>query len=290
MLRNLHLYRLRAGRQPETWRTTNGCWGRRRWLAQQDLQKCPKRTSPLFGGVKKIATCANCAHASSGRVSWNASQNGPQTRGEHASCWGAGGGGVSAIQFPAVQNGCGNTIYLIRRRAGGEGPETLAGVDSYLATQFKRLIRRRWGDKLIGKPQAQVPQNKQRPERCVDRWTDNLIWKPQFQVPQKKQRPVPNVSRQRTINLSPAATGGSLHQGNLLELPNSYALGVAVPAPARCGPSVAPVRCLVKGLSASVAFVVTILKPRDRTAPKHADPPGAHVLERKKTKTPPSKT
>ena len=138
MLRNLHLYRLRAGRQPETWRTTNGCWGRRRWLAQQDLQKCPKRTSPLFGGVKKIATCANCAHASSGRVSWNASQNGPQTRGEHASCWGAGGGGVSAIQFPAVQNGCGNIIYLIRRRAGGEGPETLAGVDSYLATQFKR--------------------------------------------------------------------------------------------------------------------------------------------------------
>ena len=138
MLRNLHLYPLRAGRQPETWRTTNGCWGRRRWLAQQDLQKCPKRTSPLFGGVKKIATCANCAHASSGRVSWNASQNGPQTRGEHASCWGAGGGGVSAIQFPAVQNGCGNTIYLIRRRAGGEGPETLAGVDSYLATQFKR--------------------------------------------------------------------------------------------------------------------------------------------------------
>ena len=142
-------------------------------MAQQDLQKCPKRTSPLFGGVKKIATCANCAHASSGRVSWNASQNGPQTRGEHASCWGAGGGGVSTIQFPAVQNGCGNTIYLIRRRAGGEGPQTLAGVDSYLATQFKRLIRRRWGDKLIGKPQAQVPQ--------------------------KKQRPVPNVSRQRTI-------------------------------------------------------------------------------------------
>ena len=126
---------------------------------------------------------------------------------------------------------------------------------------------------MIGKPQPQVPQNKQRQERCVDRWADNLIWKPQFQVPQKKQRPVPNVSRQRTINLSPAATGGSLHQGNLLELPNSYALGVAVPAPARCGPSVAPVRCLVKGLSASVAFVVTILKPRDRTAPRHADPP-----------------
>ena len=94
---------------------------------------------------------------------------------------------------------------------------------------------------------------------------------------------------QATYNLSPATTGGSLHQGNLLKLPNSNALDVAVPAPARCGPSVVPGRSLDMDLSGVLAFVATISKPRGRSAPRHDSPLNANALAAKQTKTPPTK-